>query len=125
MKQPVQYRLEERQIEQLKEIKQRTGISEADLVRQALDTHLPFMAEEGLPVEIMAEAAKTYEDALTNPQRIHRLAAGWFYDRQDNSKRGALKRLEERMETMERAIQLICARLGIDLEAIDYDTDHA
>lgn len=107
MKQPVMYRLEEHQIEQLKEIKQRTGISEADLVRQALDTYLPFMAEEGLPVEILAEAAKTYEDALTNPQRIHRLAASWFYDRQDNSKRGALKRLEERMTAIEQAVQEI------------------
>lgn len=124
MKQAALYRLEQSQIEQLREIKQRTGTPEAEIVRQALDTYLPFLAEDGLQTEILAAAAATYEDAITNPQRIHRLAAGWYYDRQDNSKRGALKRLEtevaqlsERMTALEQMVREIYNRGN-------HDTDH-
>lgn len=116
---PALYRLEERHLQQLKDLKERTGIAEAEYVRQALDTYLPFLAEEGTLAEALAQARLTYDDAQTSPHAIHRMAAGWLHDRESNSKRGAIARLEAELMQLKSDVaemKLILRRLSNMME---------
>lgn len=48
--------------------------------------------------EVIAEARRTFPDAETDAQALTRALFHWFHGRQENSKRGALVRIEEMLD---------------------------
>lgn len=66
--------------------------------------------------QVIEEARRTFPDADTDGRALTRALFHWHHGRQENSKRGALADIQERLARIER-------RLGI--EGNDHDTDHA
>lgn len=55
----------------------------------------------GKMAEVLANARDTFPDAQTDAQALTRVLFHWHHGRQENSKRGALARLEERVAVIE------------------------
>lgn len=82
----------------------------------------------GKMAEVLADALDIFPDAQTEAQALTRALFHWHHGRQENSKRGALARLETEMSELKlqvarqgHILQMICEKLDIDLEAIDTD----
>lgn len=55
----------------------------------------------GKMAEVLADALDTFPDAETEAQALTRALFHWYHGRQENSKRGALAKLEERVALIE------------------------
>lgn len=115
------HHLEEWQIKALVDLNKVTGRPQAEFVREALDLYLPFVTPNTKARAVLKKAESVYEDAQSPPAALTRAMFGWSYDQEDNSKRGALRRLEEEVARQGRLLQRICDKLGIDTETIDHD----
>ena len=113
------HHLEEWQIESLADLNKVTGRPQAEFVREALNLYLPFVTPETKANAVLKKAESVYEDAQNPPAALTRAMFGWSYDQEDNSKRGALRRLETEVARQGRVLRLICKRLGIDMEDVD------
>lgn len=49
---------------------------------------------------VIEEALRTFPDAANDSQALTRALFNWFYDRQENSKRGALTRIEQKLDRL-------------------------
>jgi hypothetical protein len=67
---------------------------------------------------VIDEAKETFPDAATDAQALTRALFHWFHNRQQNSKRASLDRTEQKLNRMDR-------KLDILVEHITHDTDHA
>ena len=70
-------------------------------------------------IPVIEAAHETFPDAASDSQALTRALFHWYHSRQENSKRGALARLETEVAKQGRILQAICERLGIDMEAIN------
>ena len=72
---------------------------------------------------VIAEARESFPDAGGDSQALARALFHWYHDRQNNSKRGALARLEERLIAVEDELaemKLMLRQLLGDRNAPDY-----
>lgn len=77
-------------------------------------------------IPVIEAARQAFPDAANDSQALTRALFHWHHGREENSKRGALARLEAEMAELKSAVErqgrilgVICNRLGIDLEVIN------
>lgn len=88
------YHLEDRQLGALAELVGATNRPAAEFVRDALDLYLPFVTPDSKAHEVLTLARVTFADSITDPAVLSRALFAWMYNREQNSKRGALVRIE-------------------------------
>lgn len=62
--------------------------------------------------KVIDEARHTFPDAATDSQALTRALFHWYHDRDANSKRGAMRRIEERMTIMEQQLAALTAAVA-------------
>ena len=81
-------------------------------------THQVWISKSKQMQPIIEEARRTFPDAASDSQALTRALFHWYHGRQDNSKRGALGRIEEKQDKTLEYLEIL-------LELTNNDTDHA
>lgn len=92
--------LEDSQPDELKRLAERLGANESDLLRRAVAHFLRLHSTEGTIAEAMAEAKRNFDDAENVEQANIRQLLHWKRDREDNSIRGSLRKLDAKIEAL-------------------------
>lgn len=85
------------------------------------------VARTGKMAEALAEAYKTFDEAETDGEAFKCLAIDWLRNRDKNSKRGALERIEKSNERLEKNVAYLIAiqeQLSARIAALEENEKH-
>lgn len=92
--------LEDNQPDELEDLSERTKQSVAQLIRRAVAHFLVLHGQSGSIHDAMQEAIKTFDDADTLERANIRQLLHWKHGREENSIRGALRRIDGKLEQL-------------------------
>lgn len=92
--------LEENQPDQLALLAVRLEVSESDIIRRAVAHFLRLHSTDGSIAEAMAEAQSIFDDAENVEQANIRQLLHWKHGRENNSIRGALRKIDAKLDRL-------------------------